>query len=290
MKRRIIAALAGVALAAIACFGTGTAALADDPTGAPYVAVGDSIAAGTGNLPYVDTGCLRSKKAYPALLAAALGTSVTSAACAGASTADVSTQLAALAGAGAIGPATRLVTVTAGVNNFAWQNVLLICASGDEQACNAAVLAFAASTDLGSLAQNTGAMVAAIRAAAPNAMIVVTGYPLLFGQVSGSCSIGSYQGVPVRVSAQLAFNVNAFLGTVDSLIGQGVAGYQAAVPQDGGVRFVDVTAAFAGHALCDTGSRWINGLSSGQKSDGAFHPNAPGQQAYATTIAAALAP
>ena len=59
MKRRALAALAALALGAAALLGTPSAAVAAEPGGAPYVAVGDSIAAGTGNLPYTDASCLR---------------------------------------------------------------------------------------------------------------------------------------------------------------------------------------------------------------------------------------
>src|SRR3954453_20114578 len=57
MKRRIIAALAALGIG-IAPLAAATPAAAEKPAGAAYVALGDSVAAGTGNLPYVQTASL----------------------------------------------------------------------------------------------------------------------------------------------------------------------------------------------------------------------------------------
>lgn len=294
MKRRILAALAALALSATALFGAATAANADEAGGAAYVALGDSEAAGTGNLPYADPSCLGSKKAYPMLLGATLGVTAVSAACAGATTSDTATQAYTLAGMGSLGDATQLVTITAGVNNLDWQGVLTACSSaGTAAACQAAMdaaAAAAAGVPLG-IAQ----LVGQVRTLAPHARIVVTGYPLLFGAVADSCSVGAYQGTPVKFTAQQAGAANAGLAGVNGAIQSGVALYQSAFAAayggpDPAAGYLDVTAAFAGHALCDTGDRWISGLVSGKATrDRAFHPNAAGQQAYAMTIAAALA-
>ncbi|MGL4256427.1 MAG: SGNH/GDSL hydrolase family protein [Microbacterium sp.] len=292
MKRPALAALAALALSATALLGTSSAAVAAVPDGAPYVAVGDSIAAGTGSLPYTDASCLRSKKAYPELLGSMLGAAPVSAACAGATTTGVLQQLAALDVAGAIGADTQLVTVTSGANNTGWQNALAVCGGGDPVACQQALAAIA---DVSDLDADTFAVLTAIRAAAPNAVIAITGYPRLFGSTGGACTIGGYQGAPAKVTAQQAAIANSIVDGINLEIAQGLQGYQFVYAQTHGgmldaVVPVDVSGAFTGHALCDTGDRWIGGLSSGNKSDGAFHPNAAGQQAYAAAVAAALAP
>ncbi|MBO0980905.1 SGNH/GDSL hydrolase family protein [Microbacterium sp. SD291] len=280
MKRRLISVLAALTLGAAALGGAAPAIAADDPGGAPYVALGDSQAAGTGNLPYADLECLRSKKAYPSLLAAMSWMPVASSACAGATTdLVVSEQL------GDLGPATTLVTLTAGINNVGWQDALAACSSGGSPALCSAALAAAQGAITG-IPVSIGQTVGAIRSLAPNALIVVTGYPLLFGAVADSCSVGH----SLKFSALQAAMINAGMAGVNTAVLTGVEGY-VGLTGDPGVRFVDIAQGFAGHGLCDTGDRWISGLVSGAPTmDRAFHPNAAGQQAYATIIAGALAP
>lgn len=288
MRRRIIAALAALGLAATMAGGLAPAAQAAEPGGSPYVAVGDSEAAGTGNLPYVDQSCLRSKKAYPAVLAGTLGTSVVSAACAGADTNDVLGQVATLAATGDLGPATQLVTLTAGINNVDWQAGLVACNGTDPIACAQALAA--AQQAVQALPLQIGMLVGAIRTAAPMAQIVVTGYPLLFGDVTTFCAAGAFQGAPVKFSPTQTSIANTFVAGVNAALVAAVTGYQQQTG-DPGVRFVDIATGFDGHGLCDTGDRWISGLVSGKTTaDRGLHPNAPGQQAWAAIVAGALMP
>ncbi|WP_309066670.1 SGNH/GDSL hydrolase family protein [Microbacterium sp.] len=273
--------IAAMLLAGTATLGAVPAA-AETPPGAPYVALGDSQAAGTGNLPYVDDSCLRSKKAYPLLLSAASGIPVASSACAGASTQDVLTgQL------GDLGPGTQLVTVTVGANDFDWRAIFAACSSvGSDAACAAAVNA--AQATVAALPLRIAQIIGTVRTLAPNAQIMVTGYPLIFGTVSGTCSIGAVQGEQVRFSAAQALAVNNGVTGLNMAVQFGVAAYVGQTG-DPGVEYVDIAAGFAGHGLCDTGDRWISGLvSGGPVQQRGFHPNAAGQQAYADTIAAAL--
>lgn len=281
MKRRLVTILAVMALGVSALAGAAPAAAADVPPGAVYVALGDSEAAGTGNLPYVDSDCLRSKKSYPMLLAGAFG-GVASSACAGATTHDVlATQL------GDLGLATRLVTLTAGVNNADWQGALIACSSGGSaQACDDAVKA--ALIAWATLPQDIAQVLLSIRTAAPAAQILVTGYPLLFGTVTDSCSVGAFQGTPVKFTAAQTQAINTAIAGINGLIQAGVAGYAGATG-DPGVSYVDVTAGFAGHGLCDTGDRWISGLVSGKATfDRSFHANSPGQAALAQIVAGSI--
>ncbi|WP_345801160.1 SGNH/GDSL hydrolase family protein [Microbacterium sp. AZCO] len=289
MKRRIIAALAALGLAATIGSGVAPAAYSAEPGGSPYVALGDSEAAGTGNLPYVGQSCLRSRKAYPTVLAETLNTSVASAACAGAKTDDVLGQVAMLSATGDLGPATRLVTLTAGINNVDWQAGLVACGEGGDPVACAQALAVAQQA-VQVLPVKIGMLVGAIRMAAPNALIAVTGYPLLFGDVTTFCSVGASQGAPAKFTAAQTALVNSFIEGVNTAITAGVAGYRQQTG-DSSVRFVDIAAGFDGHGLCDTGDRWISGLVSGKTtSDRGLHPNVPGQQVWAGTVAAALMP
>ncbi|MHC2998331.1 SGNH/GDSL hydrolase family protein [Microbacterium sp. HJ5] len=290
MKKRALAAVAALCLGVVALIGPTSAAVAAAPEGAPYVAVGDSIAAGTGSLPYVDTSCLRSKRAYPDLLGASPGAPPVTMACAGAGTADVLQQIAMLDAGGALGADTQLVTVTSGANSTGWQNALAVCAGGDSLACQQAIAAIG---DVALLKQETHALLTALRAAAPNAVVVITGYPRLFGTSGETCTIGAYGGSPAKVTPQQALIANSIVDAINLAIADGLQLYQFQYAQTHGGTLdaivpVDVTGAFLGHGLCDAGDRWIAGLSSGKKADGAFHPTAAGQQAYAALIAAAL--
>ncbi|WP_241245958.1 hypothetical protein [Microbacterium sp. 4R-513] len=96
--------------------------------------------------------------------------------------------------------------------------------------------------------------------------------------------------VPVKFTAAQTALVNSFIAGVNAAIAAGVQGYRQQ-SGDTGVEFVDVSAGFDGHGLCDTGDRWISGLVSGKTtSDRGLHPNAAGQQAWAAIIGAALMP
>lgn len=294
MKRRIIAVLAAAALAVT--FGAGVSpAAADEPGGAAYVAIGDSVASGNGLLPYYDPSCLRSDKAYPSVLAAALGGQVVSAACSGASTSVVAAQAAGLAATGVLGGDTHLVTITAGVNDLPWIQVLGACSNLGSLGLCQAVLGGVGQAGAG-VASGLAAAIGVVRANAPSALIVVTGYPELFGSFSGTCSVGAAgPGTPMKFEQPQGGMLNGAVGGLNSAVQGGIGLYQQEFAAHNGglpdffVVYTDVTAAFDGHGLCDSGERWISGLVNGKTTlDRGFHPNVAGQQAYAGAIAARL--
>ncbi len=282
MPRRSSAILATLVMGASALVAAPASAAppgGDVSDGAPYVALGDSEAAGTGNLPYADDRCLRSRKAYPERLARILGTEVVSVACASASTDDViATQVDAL------GPETELVTITVGVNDLDWLGVIRACGAGGEPAqCEQAQAAALAA--IAALPVDIARMLAVVRANAPNAEIFIAGYPLLFGDlVSGSCDAG---GGIVFSAAQTQF-INGAILLLNRAIEAGVQLYAGAT-HDPAVEYVDVTAHFEGHGLCDTGDRWVSGvISGGQTRDRGLHLNPPGMREYAEVLAAEI--
>lgn len=279
MQRRSIAILVGLVVGASALVAApASAAPPDRGTGIAYVALGDSEAAGTGNLPYADSSCLRSRNAYPERLARSLGTEVVSVACAGADTRDViATQVDAL------GPETALVTITVGVNDLDWLGVIRACgAGGDPVRCaDAQAAAFAA---LAALPVDYAEMLAVVRASAPNATVYVAGYPLLFGDLtSGSCDAG---GGLVFSAAETQF-INGAIQLLNRAIAGGVDLFAAAGGT--GVEYVDVTDHFDGHGLCDSGDRWISGVvSGGPVDDRGLHLNPPGMREYAEVLEGAI--
>lgn len=109
-------------------------------------------------------------------------------------------------------------------------------------------------------------------AAAPNARIVIVGYPPLFDARSDSNRNLLYVEDQVWMNEQAA-RLNATL---------------RAAAQEAGVEFVDVSAAFAGHGI-GSDEPWFNDLDIGGPGlspvdPGSFHPNAQGQAAIAAEV------
>jgi lysophospholipase L1-like esterase len=233
-------------------------------TAVGYTALGDSYAAGEGTRTYYpDDACHRSPLAYPVVDAARLGAPLSFAACGGATVASVlSTQLASL------GTETGYVTITVGGNDAGFSSVIAQCAKPWPFTCTGNINnanAFIRNTLPGTLDTLYGR----IRARAPNAVVVVVGYPRLFnGQ---QCNLLS------RISPQEQSALNATADLLDTTI----AGRAAAH----GFAFADPRAAWTHHAICDA-AEWLNGLSN--PTSESYHPNRAGQAGYADEVAAAL--
>lgn len=251
MRRLGRALLVGAAVTAVALFGSpATAAPAAAPLATNYVALGDSYASGTGAGSYGSSGsCYRSANAYAPRWATAHGAALTFAACSGAKTADVlNSQVNSLSAA------TNLVTVSIGGNDAGFSDVMITCTTGSDSSCVNAVnqaRTFAQTTLPGRL----DSVYQTIRSRAPNASIVVLGYPRLLS--ASSCWWFS--------SAKR----NAVNGASD-LLSSITAGRAAA----NGVTYEDVRDNFAGHEVC-TGSPWINGIVWSNITE-SYHPNSTG--------------
>ena len=262
---------------------------AADVSSGPVVALGDSYTAG-GLLPLTPqakpAGCLRSTKAYPVLVAHALGAPLIDVACTSAGVKDMTgpqrtyqgtnaAQLSALA------PDDRIVLLTLGGDDLGFLNVLKECMKlsftrpwgspceahytegGTDQ------IVAAAATEAPKIAQ----VLTAVAARAPRARIVVVGYPDMFPQ-SGGCwpavpitngDIAYLRGIEVRANAMLA-----------------------AAAKAAGATFVNTYAPTTGHDFCRPESvRDVEGLLPGSLAL-PFHPNARGQQVMADAVLAAL--
>jgi lysophospholipase L1-like esterase len=220
---------------------------------ATYAALGDSYAAGVGGGGYVDT-CLTSPNGYAAELAADPGLALHASlrGCVGATVEDVvTTQL------GGLDLRTRLITLTVGANDLGLAAVTAACLTGTVEQCDAAVTA--AEANLATLGPDLVGALMAIRAAAPKATVIVTGYPLLLDPVLPQASA-----------------VNDGIIALNSVIETAV---EAAGP---GFVYVDVTDEFAGHGIGSL-DPWIVL----PPNFDAFHPNPAGYDAYATVIRSA---
>jgi lysophospholipase L1-like esterase len=249
-----------VALAGFVTVGALPAAAA--PSAIQYVALGDSYAAGQGAPPYLNT-CLQTNQSYPELLdgEGRIELQENNPTCTGATTASVAATLRS-----ALTSDTRLVTLTVGAADLDLSGVLAACSPGPSLACDTAIRE--ALSMLPMLGRNLTELYAAMALAAPQARIVVTGYPHLFEPVNS-----------------LFMQINAAIDQLNNTIEQAVS---LANDADINIHYVDVTDEFAGHGIgaLPPAVLFINPPSVGLPD--AFHPTAAGYQAYADAISAAL--
>jgi lysophospholipase L1-like esterase len=255
----------------------------------PMVALGDSYTAGAllpTELRARPLGCLRSTRAYPALVAAALGASLTDVACSSAGVADMtaaqrtdlgtnSPQLDSLARDDSV------VMLTLSGDDIGFQNVLNECMELSftdpwGRPCQAHYTS-GGTDQLAALVKAEGprmtAVLSGIAARAPQARIVVVGYPDMF-PLSGGCwpavpitdgDIGYLRGIELQLNAMLAADAKA-----------------------AGATFVNTYTPTIGHDFCQPETtRDVEGLLPGSLAL-PFHPNARGQAAIATAVLAAL--
>ncbi|MFI2712571.1 SGNH/GDSL hydrolase family protein [Micromonospora sp. NPDC018662] len=260
MSRRVRTALAAVLAAVLGAVLLPGAARAASVN---YVALGDSYSSGVGAGPYDLSTCLRSQKSYAPLWAAAHAVaSFRFPACGGAVTADVLNDQV-----GQLSASTTLVTITIGGNDAGFADVMTSCRFGSTSSCESAVAgakAFATET----LPARLDATYAAIRERAPNARLVVLGYPRLFE--TGSCGLlamSSYKRTILNQAADVLNGVTA-----------GRAGAA-------GATFVDARPFFTGHGVC-AAEPWIRDVSGVIE---AYHPNANGYRyGYLAALTAAI--
>jgi lysophospholipase L1-like esterase len=226
--------------------------------GDQYVALGDSFSSGVGTGSYtLDAACKRSVYAYPYLLAQKRKhTTLTFVACSGATTADLlANQMQSVTSK------TTIVTLTIGGNDIDFANLIYQCTVSD---CTTALETTTASLKSGTLGSTLGSSLDTVyttikQQAAPNATIIVLGYPHEF---SGATCAGAF-----GISAAEETDANALADALDNLIAthaqQDDVTYQSAIP------------AFSGHEVC-TSSPWLNGLVL-SNTDESYHPNKAGQ-------------
>jgi lysophospholipase L1-like esterase len=227
-----------------------------------YVALGDSYASGVGSRSYYsDSGsCYRSPYAYAVIDAARIGATLSFKACSGAKTGDVkANQL------GTLTSATTYVTVQVGGNDAGFSDVITECAQpGWASNCNGAIDT-AQNKIRNTLPGALDSLYALVRSKAPNATVVVVGYPRIFN--GEDCNAGTW----FSPSEESRLN-----GTAD-LLNSTISGRASAK----GFSFVNPTSAFTGHAVCDS-TEWINGLSNPIRES--YHPNRSGQSGYANLV------
>jgi len=219
-----------------------------------YVALGDSYASGLGAGNYSDGSCDQSANAYPVLWHNGHGGSFTNATCSGATTSDVlNSQLSGLS------TSTTLVTMTIGGNDVGFSNVLITCVLESTNACVSAVknAENQANTTLPGSLNN---LLSAIKSRAPNATVILLGYPEFYDLAKSSTCIG--------LSTTDRTYLNPGSDVLDSQVKAAADRY--------GDTYVNVNPDFAGHQICDSDSYLISvdWLNLGDS----YHPNASGQK------------
>jgi lysophospholipase L1-like esterase len=219
-----------------------------------YVALGDSYSSGDGAGSYSDGSCRQSANAYPELWHASHGGTFSNETCAGATTADVlSGQL------GALSSSTTLVSITIGGNDVGFSGVMETCVLKSTSSCVRAVEA-AEKEARGTLPASLDNVFAAIASDAPNAKVVVLGYPQFYDLSRSSSCIG--------LSTTDRKYLNRASVVLDGVVSAAAAKY--------GDSYVDPDRYFAGHQICDSGSYlnsvdWLDLTAS-------YHPKASGQK------------
>jgi lysophospholipase L1-like esterase len=252
-RRRLVAAVLSLLTGIASAIALGLPASA---AGGSYVALGDSYSSGTGTRTYINDGtsCQRSVYAYPSLDAAALGLSLTFRACSGATVANVTnSQLSALS------TTTNFVTISVGGNDAGFADVLTECAlPGWMSNCNGAINDAQYIINY-VLPSRLATLYSSIRSKAPNAKVIVVGYPRIFN------------GEDCNALTWFSPTEESRLNYTADLLNSRTASQAAAK----GFSFVNPTNRFIGHAVCDS-VEWINGLSSPISES--YHPNVAGQR------------
>jgi lysophospholipase L1-like esterase len=232
---------------------TAPASAASKYANTDYVALGDSYSSGVGAPGQLGL-CLRSPNGYPGQwVSRNQPKSYVNLACSGAVTSDVVNYQLPFVTSRA-----DLVSITIGGNDAGFASTVISCTISSDAAC-LQTIADARSTITTTLAAKLDTTYAGIRRKAPNAQVVVLGYPLLYDTSSASCGVGG-----MSLAKRRALNEGAQI--LDDLIQQRAAA--------AGFTYSDVRDEFAGHGIC-AASPYLNGLTVLPPTN-SFHPNKSG--------------
>ncbi|MFT5842394.1 MAG: lysophospholipase L1-like esterase [Pseudohongiellaceae bacterium] len=242
--------------------------------GAKYVALGSSFAAGPGVATQLGT-CGRSDHNYSHLVAAELGLTLTDVSCNGATIPNIvnSTQGDAAPQIDAVSRDTALVTVTIGGNDIRFTSSTFACAGkAPADNCTANLDQAAISEALTQLPAQLTAMLDAIHARAPLAIVVLVAYPRVFPADAISCR-----------ELELSSNDTVYLAA----LGQKLEAAFVSATSSKRNLIADAYVLAEGHGPCATSARWINGAQAANTGI-RYHPTAEGHIEMARLVLAAL--
>lgn len=254
-RSRLALFLTALVLAVTAALTGATAAHASAQAApGPYVALGDSYSSGVGAGSYISSSgdCKRSTKAHPYLWAAANSPSSFSfTACSGARTGDVlSGQL------GPLSASTALVSISIGGNDAGFADVMTTCVLQSDSSCLSRIATARAFVD-STLPGRLDGVYTAIRDRAPNAHVVVLGYPRFY-RLGTTC---------IGLSEAKRKAINDASDHLNSAIAARARAY--------GYTFGDVRTTFTGHEIC-SGNSWLHSVD-WLNIGNSYHPKAAGQ-------------
>jgi lysophospholipase L1-like esterase len=282
---RLLPALAAGALLTALVPGAASAS-----SGPAYVALGDSYTSGplipdqTGS----PAGCLRSTHSYPWLVAAAIGAaSFRDVSCQGATTANMTQSQSVPFGTNApqldaLSASTTVVTLGIGGNDIGFSSIVIHCttlsltnpfgAPCEKHYTSSGTDLLKQSID--QTAPKVAAVLQAIHQRAPGARVYVVGYP----DVLPNSGYGCWPLVPV------AFGDVPYQRGIEQYLNQMLATVAAA----NGASYVNTYTDSIGHDFCQLpGTKWVEGLIPTSPA-APVHPNALGEKAMASQVAAAI--
>lgn len=284
VRARATAAVGGALLLAVT-----TANAAGAASTGTYVSLGDSYVSGPLIPNQVNLGCLRSNHNYPSLVATAQGIpAFVDASCGGATTADMTQSQAdgpiVVNGPqlNAAGADDSLVTLGIGGNDIGFVDIIATCAGESltnpfGSPCTAHYTS--GGTDqlaaaINATAPKVAAVLQAVHRRAPQAKVLVVGYPDILPEHSDGCW-------PLE---PIAYGDVSYLRATEKRLNSMLAGAAAA----NNAQYVDTYTPTIGHDICQApGTKWIEGLVPTAPA-APFHPNAQGEAAMARAVEAAL--
>jgi lysophospholipase L1-like esterase len=284
--RLLLLVVVGMSTATASIVVPGTTVSAQTPSGS-YVALGDSFTAG----PLIPVqsldplGCLRSDHDYPHLVAPATGLpAFRDVSCSGADTGDMFNAQGVTPGPNppqldALDAGTRLVTLGIGGNDIGFSEIIQSCLALLPWLTPCQDRYGAGGTDelsarIAATAPKVAGVLDAIHARAPEARVLVVGYPAIFPDMGSGCwpvmPIG-WNDVPYLRAKEK--ELNAML---------------ASQATSHAATYVDVYAPSIGHDACQPAfNRWVEPLLPATLA-APVHPNAQGMTGMAAAITATL--
>lgn len=245
-------------------------------TDGEYVALGSSYAAGIGLGERASASpmvCMRTMGSYPSQVAALSGLKLVDMTCSGSTTAHIldGGQVFLPPQLAAVGPKTRLVTITTGGNDVGYIGDLTIMAGnfGPVGKWIYGAVKPADARDYTGVTRNLVEIAKRVRKTAPAAKIVIVNYPAVLPP-TGNCAALGVDDRQAAISREVARRLEAATREAARLAG---------------VTLVDAAAASAGHDACSA-TPWV--LGARPQNGAAFHPGEAGAQAIAALVAQAV--
>lgn len=265
-----------------------------------YVALGDSYASGEGLPPLGECG--QSPHAYPHLVQNALDyRKLYFDACSGATTIGLRDQVNVAYQRRELSKATWLVTITIGGDDIDFARLITQCLlarahravnrkapgcfGGKYGRRNLALIA----NGIRQIRHRLPGELASIHQKAPNAQVMLVGYPYVFPP-SSTIDCSEIHLFGISLFGHPAFTADDVPALHRTIIQLNNAVKSAMGESDGSwLSFVPTTSAFRGHDACEPHKSWFTGIYvGGHQQTWSLHPTVPGQHALANAVIHAI--